>query len=240
MDSIKAFRRPILFFQDSNGYKEEIYAYGLRNPWRFSFDPKTRYLWCGDVGQDSWEEIDLIQNRGNFGWRCYESFHPYDQSACSGNNYVFPVIEYGHTSGNCCIIGGFVYSGKRTPELNGRYIYGDYCTGNIWQFQLSDSSNSSIGTIPTQLYSFGEDINGELYFSGTDNNIYEFTPAVAAPSNLNIALTDSGKINLTWTNNSTNATGFIIQRKSSNNIFSQIGTTLVNRTFFCRYCYKHG
>ncbi len=219
------------FYQNSSGYKQEIYAYGLRNPWRFNFDPVTGYLWCGDVGQDSWEEIDLVQGGKNYGWNCYEGFHVFNTN-CSGGNYTFPVFEYGHTNGNCAIIGGFVYSGKRRPELEGKYIYGDYCTGSIWQFQLSDSSNTLAANAPTQIYSFGEDMNGELYIGGMDNNIYDFVPAIAAPSNLTSSLAENGKVNLAWTDNSDNENGFIIQRKGSDNIFVQAGTVGANITTF--------
>jgi len=220
------------FYQNASGYREEIYAYGLRNPWRFSFDSATGLLWCGDVGQNTWEEIDLIQNGKNYGWRCYEGFHSYDQTNCSGNNYTFPVLEYEHTNGNCCIIGGFVYHGKRRPELSGKYIYGDYCTGNVWQFFLSDSSNKTIQTAPSQIYSFGTDINNELYITASDKNIYEFIPAIEAPSDLLASKLNDGKVNLTWNDNSDNENGYIIQRKNSNNIFITIDTTAGNQTSY--------
>ncbi len=219
------------FFQNTSGFRQEIYAYGLRNPWRFNFDPVTGYLWCGDVGQNAWEEIDLIKNGGNYGWNCYEGFHPYNTN-CSGGNFIFPVFEYGHTNGNCAIIGGYVYRGKRRPELRGKYIYGDYCTGNVWQLQLQDSSNAIAANVPSQIYSFGEDMNGELYIGAMDNNIYEFVPAIAAPSNLSGSISGSNKINLTWKDNSNNETGFLIQRKDSTNIFAAAGTVPANQTYY--------
>jgi len=220
------------FYQNTLGYKQEIYAYGLRNPWRFNFDKETGLLWCGDVGQDSWEEIDLIQSGMNYGWNCYEGFHTYNMTNCSGNNYTFPVFEYGHTNGSCAIIGGFEYRGKRRPELTGKYIYGDYCTGNIWQFQLSDSSNILAAQAPTQIYSFGEDMSGELYIGGMDNNIYEFVPAINAPTSLHAELNNSGKITLTWADNSSNENGFIIQRKGTGNIFTNAGIVGANDTTY--------
>jgi glucose/arabinose dehydrogenase len=79
------------FIGNTQGWREEIYAYGLRNPWRFSFDPATGWLWCGDVGQSAWEEIDIIQNGKNYGWRCYEGFYPYDTSGCNGTDYISPI-----------------------------------------------------------------------------------------------------------------------------------------------------
>lgn len=104
--------------------KKEIYAYGLRNPWRFSFDQVTNKLWCADVGQYDWEEIDIIENGGNYGWRCYEGNHPYNLSGCSGS-YIFPIYEYSHIEG-ISITGGYVYRGNQFPELTGKYIYGDF------------------------------------------------------------------------------------------------------------------
>ncbi len=217
------------FYLNSSGYRQEIYAYGFRNPWRYSFDPVTGLLWCGDVGQNTWEEIDLVAKGKNYGWNCYEGFHPYNTN-CSGGNFTFPVFEYGHTNGNCAIIGGFVYRGKQRPELRGKYIYGDYCTGNVWQFQLSDSSNSISAKVPTQIYSFGEDMSGELYIGGMDNNIYEFVPAISSPSDLSGSISGNFRINLTWKDNSNNETGFMIQRKNSTNIFKTIGTVPANQT----------
>ncbi|MGB5737910.1 MAG: PQQ-dependent sugar dehydrogenase, partial [Woeseia sp.] len=113
----------------------EIYAWGLRNPWRWSFDPATDQLWAGDVGQNAWEEVDIIELGGNYGWRCREGAHDYNQSGC-GSGFVEPVSEYGHnSSGGTSITGGFVYRGSAIPELVGRYVFGDYGSGRIWALQ---------------------------------------------------------------------------------------------------------
>ena len=170
------------FKGNSQGWREEIYAYGLRNPWRFSFDPVTGWLWCGDVGQDAWEEIDIIQNGQNYGWRCYEGFHPYNTSGCNGTDYISPIFNYDHTGSNCAIIGGSVYRGPSVPELYGKYIYADYCSKNIWSIQY-DSTSAPVSTLLLTSpngspYAFGTDKNKELYICASDGKIYNFKPTI--------------------------------------------------------------
>jgi glucose/arabinose dehydrogenase len=168
------------FKGNTQGWKEEIYAYGLRNPWRFSFDPATGWLWCGDVGQDLWEEIDTIQNGKNYGWRCYEGFHPYDTTGCNDTNYISPIFNYDHSGGNCAIIGGFVYRGQNVPELTGKYIYADYCSQNFWSLQYDSTAppiNTLLFTSPYgQPLAFATDKNQELYSLTSDGKIYKFKP----------------------------------------------------------------
>ena len=182
------------FKGNSQGWREEIYAYGLRNPWRFSFDPPTGWLWCGDVGQDLWEEIDTIQNGKNYGWRCYEGFHPYDTTGCNDTNFVFPIINYYHSNGNCAIIGGFVYRGQNVPELFGKYIYADYCSKNIWSLQYDSISmpiDSLILTSPYgQPYAFGTDQNNELYLCASDGKIYKFKSTLNSVRSEGVNITD--------------------------------------------------
>ena len=111
----------------------EIFAYGFRNPWRWSFDRLNGQLWAGDVGQSAYEEIDVVEIGKNYGWRCYEGTHPYNLTACGPeSDYTPPVAEYDHTDGDCAVTGGYVYRGSQMPDLHGVYIYGDYCTGKIW------------------------------------------------------------------------------------------------------------
>lgn len=167
------------FKGNSQGWREEIYAYGLRNPWRFSFDTTTGSLWCADVGQDLWEEIDIIQNGNNYGWPCYEGLHPYNTSGCNDSGYTSPIFNYDHSGGNCCIIGGFVYRGQNVPELYGKYIYADYCTRNFWSLQY-DSTNTLVNTLLLtspygQPFAFGTDKNKELYVCASDGKIYKFS-----------------------------------------------------------------
>ncbi len=159
--------------------KKEIYAWGLRNPWRCSFDPVTGWLFAGDVGQGDWEEIDFIENGKNYGWRCYEGNHTYNMSGCNYPEYVFPIWEYSHSVGYS-ITGGYVYRGQNVPELLGKYIYADYGTKKVWALSydgINPPSNQLLLTAANNPTSFGTDQAGELYVVGF-NNIYRFTPTV--------------------------------------------------------------
>lgn len=221
------------FVGNTQGWREEIYAFGLRNPWRFSFDPVTDMLWCGDVGQNLWEEIDTVISGGNYGWRCYEGNHEYNMSGCTGTDYLFPIWEYSHSNGNCSITGGFVYRGMRRPELEGTYVYGDYCSRSIWSLDYSGGvSNSLVSTAVSNILSFGVDMNNELYVLCSNGKIYEYQPAVAAPGNLMAGSGGPGTVELNWTDNSDNETGFRIQRKDSTNIFTDAGTVGAGVTTF--------
>ena len=123
--------------------RDEIWAYGLRNPWRFSFDEETGRLWAADVGATDWEEIDLVESGLNYGWNFYEGAHCFSEIYDDPNNYdppvgcdqvglQLPVSEYSHDEGGCAVVGGYVYRGKKIPSLAGGYVYGDYCSGKIW------------------------------------------------------------------------------------------------------------
>jgi glucose/arabinose dehydrogenase len=156
----------------------QLVAYGLRNPWRFSFDRANGDLYIGDVGQGAWEEIDYLK-RGtagisNFGWNRYEGRHVYDSSTelLGRGTYRPPVAEYSHSSGGCSVTGGYVYRGKAVPAAVGRYFYGDYCTGIIWSFKISAGKAVGLRREPFQLKglsSFGEDAAGELYLMSVDS-----------------------------------------------------------------------
>lgn len=160
------------------GHKEEIYAYGLRNVWRFSFDLITKNLWAADVGQNAWEEINLIKKGGNYGWRCYEGNHPYNTSGCNSTNYIKPIWEYGHNSeGGYSITGGFVYRGKNASEFTGKYIYGDFVSGSIWALEYSNNNvkNSLLFKGANVVSTFGVDEKQEIYFANYSNGkIYKF------------------------------------------------------------------
>jgi glucose/arabinose dehydrogenase len=156
----------------NGGGKPEIWAYGLRNPWRFSFDRQTNDLYIGDVGQDLWEEIDFLPagspGGSNFGWNYFEGLHPYsNQGPPAGMVFVNPVAEYSHDIG-CSVTGGVVYRGQALPEWQGIYLYGDYCSG--WVRGLY--RNAQGDWLTTQLFenlgpitSFGEDESGEVYLA---------------------------------------------------------------------------
>lgn len=169
------------FVGNTSGFREEIFAYGLRNPWRFSFDAITGTLWCADVGQNAREEIDIITKGGNYGWRTMEGslcFNP--STGCSTTGLTLPVWEYGRSEGYS-VTGGFVYRGTRNPELSGAYIYGDYGSGRIWALRY-DGVNPPTNTLIAQmasnrLSSFGVDRNNELYLCSFDGKIYRFAAA---------------------------------------------------------------
>ncbi|MDQ2745731.1 MAG: PQQ-dependent sugar dehydrogenase [Acidobacteriota bacterium] len=150
---------------------DEIYAVGVRNPFRWSFDRQTKQLWAGDVGQDAIEEVDIINKGGNYGWRVYEgnSCTNLDPSLCTAANFVAPVTQYGHTGGRCSISGGYVYRGTRGSLPNGSYIYGDYCTGEI--FLWSNNQQTLLLDTPRNIPSFGEDEDGEIYAVGLGGTV---------------------------------------------------------------------
>ncbi|HXV68287.1 MAG TPA: PQQ-dependent sugar dehydrogenase [Nitrospira sp.] len=159
------------------GGRPEIYALGLRNPWRFSFDSKTGELWVADVGQNKWEEINLVMRGGNYGWRVMEGTHCFSPAiSCQASGLHPPVQEYAHEKGRCSIIGGYVYRG-RVASLSGQYLYSDYCSGEI--FFTPGTRQDEPGRDPRLLLktslrisSFGEDESGELYVVDHGGGLY--------------------------------------------------------------------
>lgn len=167
------------FYSDTSLGRGEVFCWGMRNPWRFSQDPVTGIIYCGDVGQDTWEEVDILHGGKNYGWRVLEGFACFNPpSGCDTTGKTMPIKVYGHVSGACSITGGYVYRGSRRPELRGAYIYGDYCNGKIWMLRYNNgtiTSDSLLTTQPTSLSSFGIDQFNELYFAGyTNGKIYRF------------------------------------------------------------------
>jgi len=170
---------------NTEGFQEEIYAYGLRNPWRMSFD-ETGLLWCADVGQDYWEEIDIIENGGNYGWaimeadHCYDSQWPCAPDSCDQTGLISPIWEYSHDSG-IAITGGYVYRGAAVPDLTGKYIYTDWFSGHIWSLEydgVNPPVNTELLTAHINSSAFGVDQENELYILGLDGTIYSFMPTV--------------------------------------------------------------
>jgi glucose/arabinose dehydrogenase len=163
------------FAGNSLGYREEIYAYGLRNPWRFSFDPVTGLLWAGDVGEDRIDEIDIIKKGRNYGWNIMEGSLCYGSSQnCNRTGLELPIWEYGRDQGNATV-GGFVYRGSKLPELVGSYIYGDYVSGRVWALKGYDTSNpvnKELLKTDLEITSFGIDEKNELYICAEDGKIY--------------------------------------------------------------------
>ena len=165
------------FVGNSQDWREEIWAYGLRNPWRFSFDRKSGQLWAGDVGQNKWEEVDLIEKGANYGWNRMEGFHCIF-IYCDTVGFALPVFEYGHIGGaGAAVTGGYVYRAARLGGLYGVYLYGDFITKEIWGLRYEEGkvrSNDLIATCPSHISSFGEDESGEVYIVGFDGPIYVF------------------------------------------------------------------
>jgi uncharacterized repeat protein (TIGR03806 family) len=169
---------------NTEGWREEIWAWGLRNPWRFSFDRQTGDLWAGDVGQGQWEEVDLVRKGKNYGWRIMEGFHCYNPATnCDTTGLSMPVAEYNHDVGRS-ITGGYVYRGARLERLDAVYIYGDYVTRKIWGFKYQDgqvTENKIIAESPSSIAAFGEDETGEVYVVGYDGKIYIFDEKEGIP-----------------------------------------------------------
>lgn len=166
------------FAKNNNGYREEIYAYGLRNPWRFSFDTVSKRLWTGDVGQNTYEEIDIIEKGGNYGWNTMEGKHCFDpKSGCPTSGLKLPIHDYGRDQG-ISVTGGFVYRGPTLSGLEGKYIYADYATRRVWALDYSDMNkpvNTEILTADFNISSFGVDQDNELYLCGFDGKIYRLS-----------------------------------------------------------------
>jgi glucose/arabinose dehydrogenase len=168
-------------FAGRGGGRAEIWAMGLRNPWRYSFDPTLHHLWIGDVGQNAWEEVDLVDDRApglDFGWRRDEGTHPYRAGAGRGTP-VMPLIEYPHAEG-CSVIGGFVYRGRAVPALAGQYVYGDYCSGWIRSVRAEGGrvTETHLWNVkhPGSISSFGIDGRGELYVITLDGSVLRVVP----------------------------------------------------------------
>jgi glucose/arabinose dehydrogenase len=160
------------------GGKDEIYSYGLRNPWRYSFDRKTGDLYIGDVGQGAYEEVDFAK-RGrasgvNYGWSCREGKHSFNDSR-NCPNAVGPVLETSHRAGNCSITGGVVVRDPALPALKGRYLFSDYCKGRLVSVKVSGghaSKQRPLGlTVPSPT-SFGEDAQGRVYVLSQNGQVY--------------------------------------------------------------------
>jgi glucose/arabinose dehydrogenase len=169
--------------------RPEVWAYGLRNVWRMAFDRKTGRLWAGDVGQNLYEEIDILRAGGNYGWNRREGLHPFGVKGLGPRKgLIDPVWEYHHDVGKC-IIGGLVYRGPRLPQLEGAYLYGDYVTGRLWALRYEEAGQRVVANRPIRdrnlpMLSFGEDEKGEVYFlttTVTGQGIYWFAKAGSAP-----------------------------------------------------------
>lgn len=220
------------FANNTQGWSKEIFTYGMRNPWRFSFDYETGKIWCADVGQSAREEIDILVNGGNYGWRCYEGNLAYNTSGCGpSTDYIFPIFDYPRSEGYS-VTGGFVYRGPGVPELWGKYIYGDYGSKHIWSL-VYDGVNPVVNTKIVNnsgiaISTFGIDWNNELYIADLNSGkIWKFTPTatIQAPTNLTLTFFFGGNgIGLNWVDNATNETGYKVERRITGGIFQEIAT----------------
>jgi len=156
----------------------EIFAYGFRNPWRWSFDADTGALWVADVGQDAWEEMDKVVSGGNYGWRCREGAHPYNGDCGPAQNLIDPVAEYDHSVGKA-ITGGYVYHGSAIPALSGRLVFADYISGLLFSvpvdttptLRLTSGAQSNL-----QIASFAQESNGELLMVNYSGTLHRLVP----------------------------------------------------------------
>lgn len=171
-------------FVNMPGVRPEIFAYGLRNPWRFSWDKTTGDLWIGDVGQNAWEEVDLATKasgggRGaNYGWNVWEGTHSYRDGDAPGA--VAPVFDYSHDGGNCSVTGGYLYRGSKIPPLRGGYLFADYCGGTLRALAAQDGKVVQDRILPVRvptIASFGQDNDGELYVLSDQGAMYRVDPA---------------------------------------------------------------
>jgi hypothetical protein len=180
----------------TNAPRAEIWAYGLRNPWRISFDRETGDLWVGDVGQDLWEEVEIVTKGGNYGWSAREGFHDLvgTHHPALGTAPIDPIIEYphklgqagaskfpNHSAGNC-ITGGYVYRGKKISALRGVYVYGDFQVGTIWGLRYENGKVTADDELIARdqsrnISSFGEDAAGELYVLTLNGDVYQIVEA---------------------------------------------------------------
>ena len=163
-------------YTELDNFRGEIWAYGLRNPWRFTFDKETGLFWVGDVGQNGYEEVDIVKRGGNYGWNLMEGFHCFPPliPVCDESELELPIVEYTHADG-CSITGGYVYRGSRLESLYGAYVYGDFCSGKIWALRFDGSKvteHIELIDSPLSISSFGEDEEGELYILSFDGRIY--------------------------------------------------------------------
>jgi glucose/arabinose dehydrogenase len=169
-------------FVGKAGWRPEIWALGLRNPWRFSFDRSNGDLWIGDVGQNAWEEVDHVK-RGlggvNFGWNRFEGRHSFQSSTpLVGGTLRGPVAEYSHSDG-CSITGGYVYRGPHIAGLSGRYVYADYCSAKMWTLSPAGGAPRDVSSVvgdagAKSIVSFGQDGSGMLYVCTSEGTIYRF------------------------------------------------------------------
>ncbi len=185
-------------YADGSAGRPEIYAIGLRNPWRFSFDRATGQLYVRDVGQDKREEVDIVTAGGNYDWRVLEGTRCTNlgPASCTAPGFIAPIAEYDHSSnGRCSITGGYVYRGAQQSLPYGAYVYGDYCSGEI--FILQAGIQSVLTGTPLSITSFGEDESGELYVVGQGGSVFRIkNPDADTGSTRGFEFADLGSVSM--------------------------------------------
>ena len=203
-------------YADGSG-RREIYAIGLRNPWRFSFDRATGQLYVGDVGQNEREEVDIVTVGGNYGWRVFEGNRCTNlgPASCAAPGFIAPIADYDHsTNGRCSITGGYVYRGAQQSLPYGAYVYGDYCSGEIFMFQAG--VQSVLTRTSLSITSFGEDESGELYVVAQGGSIFRIkNPDADTGANRGFGFGDLGSASLRTAGQSNLALGFARIQASS-------------------------
>ena len=169
-------------FVATPGARPEIWAYGLRNPWRFSFDSESGALWLADVGQNAFEEVDVVVRGANYGWNTMEGRHCFERATCDQSGLTLPVAEYTHDFG-CSVTGGYEYHGARAPSLEGAYIYADFCSGRVWAVRADRAGPIQIAHEDFRVSSFGVDVDDELYVVSLNGRLFRFAadPDASAP-----------------------------------------------------------
>jgi uncharacterized repeat protein (TIGR03806 family) len=172
----------------------EIYAYGFRNPWRWSFDSFSGELWLNDVGQGALEEVDRVTLGGNYGWRCFEGTNPFNANCGSNPNPIAPIAQYGRTLGQSTT-GGFVYRGSSIPNLQGRYVFGDFASGNLWHIARNTTPTLTLGaglSTGLAIASFAQDTAGELYIVHFGGTLHRIVAGTGSGRQIPAQLADTG------------------------------------------------
>jgi len=230
------------FANATDGTRKETFAFGLRNPWRFSIDQSSREIWAGDVGQNRREEIDLIEAGGNYGWNTMEGFDCFNPaSGCDRSGLKLPVVDYGRDDG-FSVTGGYIYRGPGRPELTGAYIYGDFGSGNIWLLRYQNNqivADSLLLATNLSIASFGVDQQNELYIVDLAGRIYQFSEEfpTSASNEPDLRQTRSATLTQNFPNpfNPTTSITFTIRRTTdiSLTVYDILGRkirTLLNET----------
>ena len=237
------------FFGD-DGIRDEIWAFGLRNPFRWSFDRLTGDMWLADVGQNAWEEINrltLANSKGvNYGWNCFEGNHVFSGCTPSGT-YAPPILEYPHDdlAGGLSVTGGYVYRGSSYPAINNHYIFADFVSGNVWLLPFGGSAPDTIKYLDLMpsISSFGEAENGELYATTLNPGVlYSVKALIVTPVKLAnfLAIPNSGAIELTWQIlEEQNVLQYEIEFSTTGTNFQRVGIVPANNSSTYRFSHTH-